>query len=61
MGCWRERGSGWARTGPIERVGQTQNDPRRLKLARGRGQYMMTAWEMWVKSSQGHWWSWPCC
>jgi len=37
MGCWRERGSGWARTGTMERVGQqTQNDARRLCEASAR-------------------------
>ena len=36
MGCWRECGSGWARTGAMERVGQTQNDARRLCEASAR-------------------------
>jgi hypothetical protein len=44
MGCWRERGSGWARTGPVEGVGQTPNDHQIISdLARGRGQWMMAA------------------
>jgi hypothetical protein len=40
MQCWRGRGSDWARTGPMERAGPSQNDPRRLCEASARKRAM---------------------
>jgi len=59
MRCWRERGSGWARTGPMEHVGQTQNDPRRLcEAGAQKGAKNDDRIGIWVKSSQRHWRPW---